>query len=87
MIKNLTHYQETTLNRLQIVKRSVELLELFFEIGYRTKQDVYTQLIIHFPKYNTNSFKEQFRLFWNFKKFELEMINDLEAVLSKINAL
>jgi len=87
MIKNLTHYQETTINRLKIVKRSVEILELFFEIGYRTKQDVYTQLIIHFPKYNTRSFKEQFRLLWNFKKFELEMINDLEAVISKINDL
>jgi len=87
MIENLTHFQQTTKNRLQIVKRSVEILELFFEIGYGTKQDVYTQLIIHFPKYNTKSFKEQFRLFWNFKKFELEMVRDLETVINKINAL
>lgn len=87
MIENLTYYQGITKNRLEIVKKSVDILELFFEIGYRTKQDVYTQLIIHFPKYDTSLFKEQFRLLWYFKKFELQMIKDLETVLDKINAL
>ena len=87
MIENLTHFQQTTKNRLQIVKRSVEILELFFEIGYGTKQDVYTQLIIHFPKYNAASFKKQYTQFWVFRSLDLEIVKDLETVINKINAL
>jgi hypothetical protein len=87
MIENLTHFQQITKNRLQIVKRSVNVLELFYEIGYRTKQDVLTQLIIHFPKYNTTSFKKQYTQFWIFRSLDLEIVKDLETVIEKINAL
>ena len=87
MIENLTYFQQTTKDRLQILRRSINVLDLFYEIGYRTKQDVYTQLNIHFPKYTITSFNKQFTQFWLFRSLDLKVVKDLEIVIDKINAL
>jgi len=87
MIENLTYFQQTTRDRLQILRRSINVLGLFYEIGYRTKQDVYTQLNIHFPEYSDASFKKQFTQFWLFRSINPKVVKDLETVIDKINAL
>jgi len=87
MIEYLTKNQVKTRNRLETAKKTVSILELFFEIGHRTKQDVFTQLTIYFPKYNTTIFKKQFTDFWNFRTFNQEIVKDLESALDNMNAL
>lgn len=85
-LDHLTHYQQKAKTRLDRVKRAAETFEIFFEIGFRTKQDVFTQLSIHFPKYNTPSERQQFGLLWNFIAYREEMIKDLENVIDQINS-
>ncbi len=85
-LDHLTHYQKRAQTRVTLVKRAAENFELFFEIGYRTKQDIFTQLSIHFPKYNTIDSKKQFGLLWNFVAYREDMINDLERVIDQINS-
>lgn len=86
MIENLPHQQEKAKKRIEAVKKAVDILGLFFEIGYRTKQNVFTQLIIHFPKHNTDSSKNTFKKLWHCISYDLDMIKDLEIVINKINA-
>ena len=87
MIEYLTKNQVKAANRVENAQSIVNILELFFELGYRNNKEVYTQLTIHFPKYDTTLFKKQFNLFWYFRSFDLEMLRDLETVIDKINAL
>ncbi len=86
MIEYLTKNQVKAVNRVENAQSIANILELFFELGYRSKKDVFTQLTIHFPKYDTTLFKKQFNLFWNFRSFDLKILRDLETVIDKINA-
>jgi len=87
MIEYFTINQVKAKNRLETAKRIATIAELFFELGYRTKKDIETQLIKYFPKYNDDSFKKQFGHVWNLRKLDMKVVEDLETVIDKINAL
>lgn len=83
---NLPIYQQKAHQRFKTVKETVEVFELFLQIGYGTKQDVYTQLCIHHPIYNSPKNKRVFALVWNCVKYDNNIVNDLHNVIDKINA-
>ena len=87
MIEYLTKNQVKARNRVENAKSIADIFELFFELGYRSKKEVYTQLIIHFPKYTNTLLKDQFNLLWHFRSFDLKILKDLETVIDKINQL
>ena len=84
-LQNLTKYQQKTLNRFSHVEKSVGVLKHFYDIGFHSKRDLFTLLCIHFPKYFTDEGKAKFSLLWSCVQFDKNLVNDLEALLQKLN--
>lgn len=82
---NLPINQQKAYQRFKNIGNTVNVFKLFFEIGYRTKQDVYIQLCIHHPVYNTPKYKSEFVLIWNCIKYDNNMVMDLNNVIDQIN--
>jgi hypothetical protein len=71
--------------RMSIVENTLNLFKQFDELGYKNSTVIHNQLMIYFSKYENNPYKKYFTLLWNFKSYQSEVINDLEAVLKKLN--
>jgi len=85
-LQELTIHQQRAFLRRKRTKSAIEVFDLFFELGFRSKTQVWMQLVIHFPKYNTESLYNQFTGVWNLVRQDDAMVSDLEKVIDKINS-
>lgn len=85
-LNNLSDHQLKTVNRFKMVREGVDILELFFELGFRNKRNVYMQLCVAYPKYNTPAWENHFNLFWGCRIMKKELMVDLQNTIDKINS-
>ena len=71
--------------RMDTVANTLNLFKQFDRLGHKNSTVIHNQLMIYFPKYENNLFKNDFTLLWGFKSYKPEVINDLEIVLKKLN--
>lgn len=76
--------QQTTRERLNTVRKTLNIFERFYELGYKEKGVVLNQFLIHFPKYDNDTEIKHFTLLWGFKTYTPYIIKDLEIVINKI---
>ena len=83
---SLTINQIKAVERFNMVQLALDVFRLFFELGYKTKRDVYLQLCIHYPEYSSKEYHNKFSVLWNFQKLDVELISALHSTIDKINA-
>ena len=76
--------QQTTHERLVTIRKTLDIFERFYAIGYKEKGLVLNQLLISFPKYDNDTEIKHFTLLWGFKTYTPYIINDLEIVINEI---
>jgi hypothetical protein len=80
-----TKYAVKTKARLNIIQTTLSLFKGFYQLGYKTKNDVFIQLIINYPEYNTLKGRYIFTSLWHFKTFNNDLLNDLQNTINNIN--